>query len=67
MQLFYSFDLPNYVIFSQKLEEPIISFFLYDFDFANILHIWVYTDPKDWVVVQNISLENVFSLCWEIF
>ena len=65
MQLTHSLDLSDYVLLPEQLEKPIISLFLNNFDFPDIFHAWVDTDPKDWVVIEFLA-ENVFRLWWEI-
>ena len=61
------FNLPYDVIFSKQLKQPIIPFFLYDFNFPDKLHIRVYSNPQYWITVKLSSLKNIFCFKWEIF
>lgn len=51
MQSANCFDLSNNILLAKKLEKPIITLFLYNFNFADKLHIWVYSNPQDWITV----------------
>jgi hypothetical protein len=61
------FNLPYDVIFSKQLKQPIIPFFLYDFNFPDKLHIRVYSNPQYWITVKLSSLKYIFCFKWEIF
>lgn len=57
-----SLDLPNDIVLPQQLEQPVVSFILHNTDFANELHVWIYSDPEHGIVVKFTTQENVFSL-----
>ena len=67
MKLLHCLDLTYDIILSQKLEKPIISLFLDDFDLTYVFHIWIDSNPKYWIVIQNVALENILCLSWEVF
>lgn len=45
MELADSLNLTDYVLLTQKLEEPIVTFLLHHFNLANVFHVGVDTDP----------------------
>jgi hypothetical protein len=46
VELSDGFDLANDILFKKKLKQPVVVL-LFDLDLADVLHVWVDSDPKN--------------------
>ena len=65
MKLAHSLYLTDNILLSKQLKKPIVTLFLYNFDFADEFHIGVDAYPEHGIVIQFLA-EYVFRFGWEI-